>query len=167
MRLAHPEVLAGAGLRNAHGLALGMGLDRLLMLRKGIPDIRLLRSGDPRVVGQMLDLDPYRPVSNLPAISRDLSLAVDAHDTSEDIGDRVREALGADAALIEEVAVLSETPLDALPPVAAGRLGIRPGQKNVLVRLVIRPHERTLTDVDANRLRHRVSAAVHQGSVGQ
>ena len=31
-----------------HGLALGLGLDRLLMLRKHIPDIRLLRSADPR-----------------------------------------------------------------------------------------------------------------------
>src|SRR5215472_15656963 len=41
--LAHPAVLAGAGLRGYTGLALGMGLDRMLMLRKGIPDIRLLR----------------------------------------------------------------------------------------------------------------------------
>src|SRR5215469_10534409 len=31
--LAHPAVLAGAGLRGYTGLALGMGLDRLLMLR--------------------------------------------------------------------------------------------------------------------------------------
>jgi phenylalanyl-tRNA synthetase alpha chain len=51
--LAHPDVLADAGLDGWTGLALGMGLDRLLMLRKGIPDIRLLRSGEPRVAGQM------------------------------------------------------------------------------------------------------------------
>ncbi len=31
------------------GLARGLGLDRLLMLRKGMEDIRLLRSVDPRV----------------------------------------------------------------------------------------------------------------------
>jgi tRNA synthetases class II core domain (F) len=49
-------VLAAAGLPGRSGLALGMGLDRLLMLVKHIPDIRLLRSVDPRIAGQMLDL---------------------------------------------------------------------------------------------------------------
>ena len=39
------------------GLAMGLGLDRLLMLRKGIADIRLLRcAADPRVAAQMRDL---------------------------------------------------------------------------------------------------------------
>ena len=57
-----------------------MGLDRLLMLRKGIPDIRLLRSADPRVAGQMTDLEPYRPVSYLPAVTRDLSVAISVGD---------------------------------------------------------------------------------------
>ena len=40
------------------GLALGMGLDRLTMLRKGIPDIRLLRDQNERVQAQMHDLVP-------------------------------------------------------------------------------------------------------------
>jgi len=74
-----------------------MGLDRLLMLAKRIPDIRLLRSGDPRVAGQMLDLAPYRPVSSMPAITPDLSIAVADDDDEETLGDRIRDALGADA----------------------------------------------------------------------
>lgn len=43
--LAAPAVLDGAGLDPARwsGLALGMGLDRALMLRKRLPDIRLLQ----------------------------------------------------------------------------------------------------------------------------
>jgi phenylalanyl-tRNA synthetase alpha chain len=65
--LAHPEVLARSGLGGASGLASGWGLDRLLMLRKGIDDIRLLRSTDPRVARQMIDLEPYQPVSPMPA----------------------------------------------------------------------------------------------------
>lgn len=87
---AHPKVLAAAALEGWHGLALGLGLDRFLMLRKGIPDIRVLRATDPRVARQMLDLEAYQPVSNMPPITRDLSVAVDADDDSEQIGDRVR-----------------------------------------------------------------------------
>lgn len=92
--VAHPEVLSRAGLRQAHGLALGLGLDRFLMLRKEVPDIRLIRSSDPRVAAQMLDLEPYRPVSAMPAVVRDLSVAVDPEDDAEQIGDRVRDAEG-------------------------------------------------------------------------
>jgi phenylalanyl-tRNA synthetase alpha chain len=159
--LAHPEVLAGAGLAGWSGLALGMGLDRLLMLRKGIPDIRLLRSTDPRVASQMCDLEPYRPVSHLPAIRRDISVAVGDDDTAEDLGDRVRTALGPDADLVESLTVVAETPYQDLPSAAIDRLGIRPDQKNVLVRLVIQPQERTLTDHQANALRDRAYAAIH------
>lgn len=162
--VAHPEVLRGEGLGGCSGLALGMGLDRVLMLRKHIFDIRLLRSGDPRVSSQMLDLSPYRPVSNLPSIRRDLSVAVDAHDTAEDIGDRVRDALGEDADAIEEVAVLTETGHAALPSAAVDRLGMTADQKNLLVCIVIRPLTRTLNDGEANRIRNRAYVAIHQGS---
>src|SRR5579862_3034449 len=165
--LAHPSVLARAGLEGWHGLALGLGLDRFLMLRKGIPDIRLLRSSDPRVAGQMLDLSPYRAVSVMPAVVRDLSVAVAEGDDTEQLGDRVRDALGDEADAVEEVSVLSETPYGLLPPAAIARLGMVAGQNNLLVRVVLRHLDRTLTDAEANRLRDRVYAAVHQGSVHQ
>ncbi|HEX6739608.1 MAG TPA: hypothetical protein VF310_15115, partial [Vicinamibacteria bacterium] len=42
--LALPALLAESGLTGATGLAMGLGLDRILMLRKGLPDIRLLRA---------------------------------------------------------------------------------------------------------------------------
>jgi phenylalanyl-tRNA synthetase alpha chain len=162
--LAHPEVLARAGLTGWSGLALGLGLDRFLMLRKEIPDIRLLRSSDPCIADQMLDLAPYRPMSSMPAITRDLSVAVDAKDDVEELGDRVREALGDDADAVEEVTVRSETPHDQLPTAAIDRMGMVPGQKNVLVRVVLRHLERTLTDAEANALRDRIYAALHRGT---
>ncbi len=161
--LAHPQILARAGLTGWHGLALGLGLDRLLMLRKGIPDIRLLRSMDLRVASQMLDLSPYRAVSAMPAITRDLSVAVAADDEVEELGDRVRDALGADAEVVEQVTVRSETPYHQLPASAVERLGMAPGQKNVLVRVVLCHLERTLTDAEANDLRDRIYAALHRG----
>jgi phenylalanyl-tRNA synthetase alpha chain len=167
--LALPALLAESGLDAARrsGLAMGLGLDRILMLRKGIDDIRLLRSTDPRVLAQMSDLAPYRPVSAQPAVRRDLSLAVDADDTPEELGDRVREALGEDAARVEAIVVVAETPRAALTEVAAARLGMGPGQKNVLLRVVLRDLARTLTHAEANALRDRIYAALHRGSVHQ
>lgn len=162
--LAAQQVLGRAGLGdNWTGLAMGLGLDRLLMLRKGIGDIRLLRSADPRVTEQLLDLAPYREVSHLPPVRRDLSLAVDPGTdlSAESLGDQVRAVLGEAAELVEPLAV---TPYDALPPAARERLGIRPGQSNLLLRLVLRPLDQTLTDAEANSLRDQVYAALHRGT---
>jgi phenylalanyl-tRNA synthetase alpha chain len=166
--LAHPALLADSGLsRAATGLAMGLGLDRLAMLAKGIDDVRLLRASDPRVAGQMGDLSPYRPVSAMPATRRDLSLAVADELDAELLGDRVRELLGPDAASLEEVTVLSQTGYAALPKAARQRMGVRPGQKNVLLRLVIRDLTRTLTAAEANHLRDRVYAGLHEGAVAE
>ncbi len=166
--LASPRVLQGGGLPADYGgLAMGLGLDRLLMLRKGIDDIRLLRSSDERVASQMLDLAQYRPVSSQPPVTRDLSIAVRNNADAEELGDRVRVALGDDAEGIEAVTVISETPGGDLPPQAVERLGLQPGQKNLLVRLVLRHPTRTLTDVEANAVRDRVYAVIHEGIVYQ
>jgi phenylalanyl-tRNA synthetase alpha chain len=75
--IASKQMLNNAGLPTHSGLAMGLGLDRLFMLRKGIADIRLIRSTNTKVSDQMLDLAPYKPVSAMPAIVRDLSLCVD------------------------------------------------------------------------------------------
>ncbi|WP_406112025.1 hypothetical protein [Kitasatospora purpeofusca] len=166
--LAHPQVLGSTGLDASwSGLALGMGLDRMLMLLKGIPDIRLLRSAQPSTAAQMSDLAPYRPVTAMPAIRRDLSVAVDRDDLAEDLGDRVGDALGADADCVETVEILTQTPCTELPARALKRLGARPDQKNVLLKVVLRHLDRTLTDHNANLLRDRIYAAVHQGTAHQ
>jgi phenylalanyl-tRNA synthetase alpha chain len=99
----------------------------------------------------------------MPAVVRDLSVAVDADDDVERLGDRVRDALGADAAAVEEVAVLSETAYNELPASAVARMGMHRRHKNVLVRVVLRHLERTLTDTDANALRDRIYTALHAG----
>jgi phenylalanyl-tRNA synthetase alpha chain len=135
------------------------------MLRKGIDDIRLLRSGDPRVACQLLDLEPYQPVSTQPAARRDLSIATAPGTTAEELGDRVRASLGDDAAAVEEVAVLAETPAAELPAAGAARLGIAHGQANLLVRVLLRHPTRTLDAAAANALRDRIYAALHEGSV--
>jgi phenylalanyl-tRNA synthetase alpha chain len=165
--LAHPRVLKTAGLSadEYSGLAMGIGLDRMLMLRKGIDDIRALRSSDPRIAKQMLDLKPYRAVSHQPAIRRDLSIAVAASLTAEELGDRVRTALGERCKNIEEIAVVSEAPYLELSLEARRRLGMAPHHKNVLLRIVIRDLEHTLTSDEANALRDDIYAAIHEGTV--
>lgn len=163
--LIHPEVLLSCGQdpRRIGGLAMGLGLDRILMLRKGIDDVRLLRSNDPRVSRQMLDLAPYRPVSRMPSVRRDLSLVIDAELDAEMLGDRVRMALGERARLIEELSVLAEYDYDGISAAVAARLGMNPSQKNVLLRVVLSDLDHTLTDERANELRNAIYAATHQG----
>ncbi|HUH07528.1 MAG TPA: hypothetical protein VML96_06935 [Egibacteraceae bacterium] len=162
--LAHPEVLTGAGLSAATGLASGWGLDRLVMIRKGIDDIRLLRSPDPRIAGQMLDLDPYRPVSSMPAAIRDLSVAMESPADAELIGDEIRALLGPQADLVESVTVVASTPGEDLPAAILSRLGMQRDQHNVLLRIMLRTLDRTLTAEEANRLRDRIYAGLHQGA---
>ncbi|MDP3661484.1 MAG: phenylalanine--tRNA ligase subunit alpha [bacterium] len=52
--LVHPNVFEAVGLsaKKYRGFAFGVGIDRLLMLRHGIPDIRMFYNGDMRVVSQ-------------------------------------------------------------------------------------------------------------------
>jgi phenylalanyl-tRNA synthetase alpha chain len=165
--LAHPKILETAGLspNQYSGLAMGIGLDRMLMLRKGIDDIRTLRSSDPRIAKQMLDLKPYQAVSHQPQIRRDLSIAVSLSLTAEELGDRVRTALGERCKNIEEIAVVSETPYLELSSEARQRLGMAPHHKNVLLRIVIRDLEHTLTSDEANALRDDIYGTVHEGTV--
>jgi phenylalanyl-tRNA synthetase alpha chain len=100
----------------------------------------------------------------MPAVHRDLSLAVAADVDAELLGDRVRDVLGADADAVEEVRILAETGYPDLPGSARRRMGLRPGQKNVLVRLVVRDLVRTLTSAEANAVRDRVYAGLHEGA---
>jgi len=165
--LAHPQILKTAGLSpdKYSGLAMGIGLDRMLMLRKGIDDIRALRSSDPRIAKQMLDLKRYRAVSHQPPIRRDLSIAVTSSLTPEELGDRVRSTLGERCKNIEEIAVVSETPYLELSSEAQQRLGMAPHHKNVLLRIVARDLEHTLTSDEANVLRDDIYEAIHEGTV--
>lgn len=161
----HPDVLRNSGLNPQQwsGLALGMGLERALMLRKSIPDIRYLRSSEPRIAAQMLDLKPWQHISLLPGTRRDISVVLDDSEDDETIGDHIRTALGQDADLLESVEILSLTRCEELPARARGRLGITPGQSNALIRIRIRPILHTLTSTEANDLRNKIYRAVHQG----
>jgi phenylalanyl-tRNA synthetase alpha chain len=85
--------------------------------------------------------------------------------SAEELGDRVRTALGDRCKNIEEIAVISETSYLELSSQARRRLGIAPHHKNILLRIVIRDLEHTLTSGEANVLRDDIYAAIHEGNV--
>lgn len=150
--LTNPKILEENGCEGKYGLALGLGLERILMVRKGIKDIRLLRSTNEKVLCQMNDLEPYKEISSMPPVVRDISVVVDKSLDVELLGDMVKES-GVDTHLIEEVKILSETPYEELLDVVKQRLGIEVHEKNILVRIVLRSLERTLTNEECNTYR--------------
>jgi len=166
--LIKDEILARAGLdpKTHSGWALGMGLDRLVMTLKGIPDIRYLRSTNPRIAKQMANLELYQEVSNQPAIKRDLSYSVPQEYVEEDMSDDIREALGDKLEALESVEVLSETPYAELPEKIRERLGCQPLQKNVLVRITLRHLERSITNEEANRMYEQMYKKINKGTGG-
>jgi len=166
--LAHPEVLRAAGFdpEKYSGLALGMGFDRLVMSLKTLPDIRFLRSIDPRISSQMKSLEKFKNVSNQPPISRDMSYCVPKNFTEEDICEEIKNAFGDKDFLIENVSIVSRTNFNDLPPVARERLGASEGQDNVLVKITLRHPDVTLTKAEANSLYDGAYPKLHRGDRG-
>ncbi|WP_447800093.1 PheS-related mystery ligase SrmL [Pseudomonas kilonensis] len=152
--------------RRHGGLALGMGLDRLTMLRKGIPDIRLLRDPNERVQAQMHDLRPWNAVSRLPSISRDISVAVSPGLSEEVLTERMLQAAGDCSGWIEEMQIKGRWVSSELPPQAIERLGLLADQENVLLRVVLRDCSRSITTAEANALYERIQSALHEGAPG-
>lgn len=166
--LINDQILANAGLDPSEysGWALGMGLDRLVMTLKDIPDVRYLRSTNPKIAAQMKDLEKYHEVSSQPAILRDMSYSVPAGYVEEDINEDIREALGDKQNILESVEILSETAYKDLPEKIQERLGISSDQKNVLVRITLRHLERTLENKEANQIYDDIYGRINHGSGG-
>lgn len=134
------------------------------MLVKGIDDIRLLRSTHPKIAAQMTNLEPYRPVSKQPKISRDMSIVTDLDTELEDICEQIVEMLGQEAELLESVAILSETYYDRLPQQAIQRLGMQSDRKNMLVRMTLQSLHGSISNQKANLLRELAYRSIHRGS---
>lgn len=59
-----------------NGWAFGFWLERMAMLLKRVFDIRVFWSKDPRITSQWGNFDPFVPVSDFPATTRDISFLV-------------------------------------------------------------------------------------------
>jgi len=164
--IIHPEVLEKSGIdsKKFTGLALGMGLERLIMARKDLPDIRLIRSGDPRIVKQMSNLERYVQVSDMPPVSRDISYATLKTNTEEDICEDIKDAFGNSSHLLEEVIILERIAHENLHPKAQDKLGTDPRMDNILARVILRHPDVTLTKESANEMYRLAYPKIHKGS---
>lgn len=164
---AHPTVLMNAGLdpKIYSGLALGMGLDRLVMIIKGIDDIRILRSEDSRIRRQMETLNKFVVVSDQPVTKRVLSYSTSVDKTEEDICEEIRDELGSDSVFIEKIEY-SEISHEQLPEKARINLGIHPNQKNVVATITFRSLEGSLPRTMVNEWMQRLYPKLNEGSRG-
>jgi len=111
-------------------------------------------------------LDPYQSVSKYPPVRQDLSVSVSQEINEEDICEAIKDALGDNSDVVEEITIVSETNYDRLPAKAIERLGIIPGQKNMLIRVILRSHERSLTHEEANEIRNKMYRAIDRSKTG-
>jgi phenylalanyl-tRNA synthetase alpha chain len=141
--IAHENVIRNLGLDPTiyNGWAFGFGVDRLAMIKEKLPDIRLLRSTDPRVVKQLANLDhEYQEVSKYPPVVRDISFVVDAATFNVNrYYEIVREVVGDE--FVEEMKLIDEYENEA-------RFGV--GKKSYAFRVVYRSNDRTLTNEEVD-----------------
>jgi len=163
--LIKEQIMINAGLDpdKYNGWALGMGLDRLVMTLKNLPDIRYLRSTNPEIAEQMKDLSIYREVSHQPSISRDISYCVPKEYVEEDINEEIRNAIEKYSDSLESIAVLDEIKHEDLNNIAKERLGSNPKLKNILVRITLRHLSKTLTKDEANQIYKLIYLKVNYG----
>lgn len=145
--LVHAQVLKNFGLDPEvyNGWAFGFGIDRLAMVKMGIPDIRILWSDDPRITKQFVDINSrYKEVSRYPAISRDISFIIDKNINLNNYYEIVRDFA---ENLIEEVKLIDSYEDEK-------KFG--KDKKSYTFRIVYRSPERTLKNDEVNRIQEEI-----------
>jgi phenylalanyl-tRNA synthetase alpha chain len=150
--LVHPQCLKNFGLDPEiyNGWAFGFG-DRLVMIKMGIPDIRILWSNDPRITSQFNDINSrYKEVSKYPQISRDISFVIDKNINLNNYYEIVRDYA---ENLIEEVKLIDEYE-------DSEKFG--KDKKSYTFRINYRSPERTLTNEEINKIQAKIREKTQQ-----
>jgi len=145
--LVHQQVFKNFGLDPEvyNGWAFGMGIERLAMVRMGIPDIRILWSDDPRITSQFKDINSkYEEVSKYPEISRDISFVIDKNINLNNYYEIVRDFA---ENLVEEVRLIDSYQ----DPKKFGE-----DKKSYTFRIVYRSPERTLKNDEINKIQTEI-----------
>lgn len=126
------------------GWAFGFGLERLAIISMDLPDIRLLWSTDPRVIGQLKLGNKFKSVSKYPPITRDVSFVVKNNFIPNNYFDLIRD-LGED--LVEQVELLDKYE-------NSEKFG--PSMISYTYRIIYRSNERTLTNEEVDAIQQKI-----------
>ncbi len=151
--LVHSKVLENFGIDPEvyNGWAFGFGIDRLAMVKMGIPDIRILWSDDPRITEQFKDINSkFKEVSKYPETSRDISFVIDKNINLNNYYEIIRDYA---ENLIEEVKLVDEFE-------DAEKFG--ENKKSYTFRIVYRSPERTLTNEEINKIQEEIRSKTAQ-----
>jgi phenylalanyl-tRNA synthetase alpha chain len=140
--MVRPVVLEKLGVdpKQYTGWAFGFGAERLAIVSMELPDIRLLRSEDPRVTKQLVLDNKYKEVSKFPPITRDISFVVGKDFFVNQYYDVMRD-IGGD--LIEEVQLLDKYEDEK-------KFG--PNRVSYTFRAVYRAGDRTLVSEEVDKI---------------
>ena len=145
--LVHSQCLKNFGLDPEiyNGWAGTFGIDRLAMIKMGIPDIRILWSDDPRITSQFKDINSkYKEVSKYPSTSRDISFIIDKNINLNNYYEIVRDLA---ENLIEEVKLIDSYEDEA-------KFG--KDKMSYTFRIVYQSPERTLTNDEINKIQEEI-----------
>jgi len=145
--LVHPEVLKKFNLDPEiyNGWAFGFGIDRLAMIKMGIPDVRVLWSDDHRIAGQFTNINSkYKEISKYPETSRDISFIIDKSVNLNQYYEIIRDF---SENLIEEVKLIDEYEDDE-------KFG--KDKKSYTFKIVYQSPERTLTNEEVNKIQEEI-----------
>jgi len=151
--LVHTQVLKNFGLDPEiyNGWAFGFGIERLAMVKMGIPDIRIFWSDDPRITSQFKDINSkFKEVSKYPGTSRDISFIIDKNINLNNYYEIVRDFA---ENLIEEVKFLDSYENEE-------KFG--KDRTSYTFRIVYRSPERTLTNDEINKIQNEIREKTRQ-----
>lgn len=151
--VVHRQVLKNLGVdpKIYNGWAFGFGLERLAMIKIGIPDIRIFWSKDPRIASQFKDLNSrFHEVSKYPMTYRDISLVVDKTANLNSYYEVIRGCAGD---LVEEVSLLDKY---------ENKEKFGENKISYTFRIIYRSHERTLTNDEVNKIQDSIEAQTKQ-----
>ena len=146
--LVHPQCLKNFGLdpETYNGWAGTFGIDRVAMIKMGIPDIRILWSDDARITSQFKDINSkYKEVSKYPEVSRDISFVIDKNINLNNYYELVRDLA---ENLIEEVKLVDSYENEE-------KFG--KDKKSYTFHIVYRSLEKTLTDEEVNKIHDKIT----------
>ncbi len=121
------------------------GLERLVMPKMQIPDIRIFRSEDERITNQRWDLEKtYQDVSKYPSTYRDISFLIPASTHLNNYYTLIRDIAGD---MVEEVQLLDK--YENAEKFWADKI-------SYTFRIVYRSHDRTLMNDEVNTLQEEI-----------